>query len=46
MPLRAYHQGWDFVTLIVFGSVLDDLVLAPEEPGLPGLRQLELVEAE
>lgn len=52
--MRAYHQWWDFVSLFVFGPVLDDLVLAPEEdgdievvyPGLLGLRQLELVEAE
>jgi len=50
----AYHQWWDVITVVVLGSVLHDLVLAPEEdgdvevvyPGLLGLGQLDLVEAE
>ena len=54
MKTIAYHQWWDVVALLVFGSVLGDLVLAPEEdgdvevvyPDFLGLRQLELVEAE
>lgn len=50
----AYHQWRDVIAVVVPGSVHHDLVLAPEEdgdvelvnPGLLGLRQLELVEAE
>lgn len=50
----AYHQWRDVIAVVVPGSVHHDLVLAPEEdgdvevvyPGLLGVRQLELVEAE